>query len=199
MMRFLAIVLMAFVALNTAVYAQATSKSLSDASARAGAASQSTNTINQGSTTVLPSNLPVATAIGPALAALAPANCVLSSTASGGIQLGMVGLSGGYGSTTPYQECNTREAIKILAGFPPNFMVGGRSVAEIMSVMLATQLPAIRETLTIMNGPPVAAASPQAPFVAGRGSDCLNEAVQYNNEHNGKPGFTPVSYSACPG
>src|SRR6185295_522658 len=55
----------------------------------------------------------------PGLAGLASSDCVLSVTDSGCATVGVsgfgIGATYGHGETTPYYECNEREAIKVVA------------------------------------------------------------------------------------
>lgn len=117
-----------------------------------------TTSVGIGGSTYNFPQIPVSSAWAPALAALAPAQCVLSQTASGGLQLLTVGASAGFGSTTPYEECNTRETIKIVGSLPPNTMVHGYR-ADVLVAAMTMQLSGMSKAVQYLNGPP----QPQEP------------------------------------
>lgn len=165
-----------------------TSTATSGAQATTQQTASPTNTIQQGNTFVQAPQIPVATAIGPALAGLASGQCVLSKTASGGLQLMTVGVSLGMGETEPYKECNAREAIKILATLPADFIIGGYRADQLLSTIIATQLASVRETLDAWNKPMAQATPRTAPLAPAprpafngaayrSGSDCVAAAM----------------------
>lgn len=99
----------------------------------------------------------------PGLAGLASSDCVLSVTDSGGASVGVsgvgVGVTYGHGETTPYDECNEREAIKVVAQI--NGPIDGVDSNLIVTEMVR-HLTGVQAAIDRVNGKQVSQA-PVAP------------------------------------
>ena len=106
-----------------------------------------------------------------ALAGLANSECVLSNTESVGVSLGMggqgIGVTAAEGHTSPYLECNTREAVKVLSQLSGR--IDGQDVSLIV-VQMTKQLSGVQEAIDQLNGKTQTAYIPvggKSTFVGG--------------------------------
>lgn len=116
----------------------------------------------------VPQQAPAVIVSAPGLAGLATSDCVLSDTKSFGaaISVAQVGIGGAYGDghTRPYDECNKREAIKVLGQMTGT--IQGVPVPLIISNMAGT-LTGVQDAINQAKGgkPAQTSSLQQAPAV----------------------------------